>query len=396
MNWLAGNKNRRKVRQLLKIIQFDKPEKRKQAAQALLQMGAEAVEPLIEELGDRDATRRKLAAQALKRLGTIALPSLLSSLRNASPPIRREICAVLGNIGDRETTSALLQALRDEDETVRAAAASALATLGDPQAVTPLVAALSDPAPDVRIAAVTALARFRAPQTFVNMADLLEDAEARVRMAAAKALGETRHPAVVPYLVNALRDTGWWYEQEEPVQRLMGIIETFGVVALEPLMEVAHDKEPMTRRYAIRLLGKLKHPRALETFQMALYDTHYDVASAALEALTDFGEQAIPIFGEALSSPNDWIRQLAVTGLREIGSEQAVALLIEALDDPSASVQSEAVQALGQLRAAQALPALRALATGHSDREVARLARAAVARIEADLQTGFMPSQRQP
>jgi HEAT repeat protein len=78
-----------------------------------------------------------------------------------------------------------------------------------------LLQALKDGEDEVRSAACLALAFFRDPSTFDEITNvLLDDPKIEVRQAAARGLGNTGHPAALPYLLEALHDSYWWYERE--------------------------------------------------------------------------------------------------------------------------------------------------------------------------------------
>jgi HEAT repeat protein len=121
----------------------------------------------------------------------------------------------------------------------------------------------------------------------------------------------------------------------------------------------------------------------MDELEMAFYDTNYDVAENALEALLEFGEGALPILEKALVNPNDWIREKAVWGLGEIGGEQATVYLLEMLGDEADSVRKEAIRSLTKLKDPRALPTLRAISLKRENREISKLARQAIAEIEA-------------
>jgi hypothetical protein len=83
--------------------------------------GAEAIATRLKEPGDRQE-----AARALKGMGGKAEKAVVGSLRNADAAVRREACAVLEQVGTKESTRALEKATHDPDEGVRRAAEAAL------------------------------------------------------------------------------------------------------------------------------------------------------------------------------------------------------------------------------------------------------------------------------
>jgi HEAT repeat protein len=273
----------------------------------------------------------------------------------------------------------LLKALRGEFYTVRARAAKALGAIGDKQAVQPLLEAISDKEAEVRVGALAGLGHFKDPGTFDNIADpLLEDPQIEVRQAAAKALGETKHPQAIPYLMLALRDPFWWYEREQAADVLLKAIEGMGTLAVDALLEALDDSEGTVRRFAAKLLGRIKDQRALEPLRMALYDTHFEVGVAAAESLAGFGPPGLKVLAEALHHPEAWLRQHAIAGLTLSGDQRIVPAILEMLNDPEREVQKQAIRSLGELKDERALPALQAIAIDRRDREMYTLARQAI------------------
>ncbi|MCK6585680.1 MAG: HEAT repeat domain-containing protein, partial [Anaerolineales bacterium] len=185
----------------------------------------------------------------------------------------------------------------------------------------------------------------------------------------------------IPFLMEALRDSFWWFEREQSTRDLFTAIENMGGDVVEPLIEALGDREGTVRRFAAMILGKLRDPRAIEELGMTLYDLHHDVSQAAAEALAQFGADAVGVLSEALSHPEAGVRERAIHGLGLIRDERVVPLLIERLNDPDRVVKKQAIQSLGGLQAKRAVPALQQIAADRSDRELAVLAKAAIGKI---------------
>jgi HEAT repeat protein len=301
---------------------------------------------------------------------------LIKILATAHPVLRGRIAEVFSINKDRAAVPALLEALQGEYFTVRSRAALALGKIGDGKALPFLLNALKDPEDEVRIAACLALGLFKDPSTFDNITNvLLDDPKIEVRQAAAKALGNTEHPAALPYLMEALHDSYWWFEREYAAVDLLQAIEKMGSAAVDPLIRALEDKEGTVRKFAAALLGRLGDDRAIEPLSMALYDLHHDVGNASAESLAKFGAPAIDVLIEALSHPEIWIRIHAISALTSVKDPRVAPVLIEMLNDPEREVKKHVIAALGELKDRRVLPALQEIALNRADRELSMLAK---------------------
>ncbi|HEY7419062.1 MAG TPA: HEAT repeat domain-containing protein [Ktedonobacteraceae bacterium] len=97
----------------------------------LIDLGGNAVQPLIATLHDRDRSVRKACAQALGKIADPrAVPALISTLEDRARSVRRAAAEALGNLSDLHALQPLIQTLQDEDAQVRSSAARALSKLG--------------------------------------------------------------------------------------------------------------------------------------------------------------------------------------------------------------------------------------------------------------------------
>jgi HEAT repeat protein len=368
----------------LQALLSEDPKKRSRAAREILNEGEAGAEMLLSAFEESDIRLQKAARQLLLKLGDAALPVLERALReDSSPPVQRGAAETLAAFGTENAFEILIRALKEGTPPQQRLAAEVLGKAGYEKALPHLLVALTAPYPTIRIAAITALEHFRAPEISRHIADLLQDPEIEVRVAAANALKKRGDPSILPDLVDSLRDSFWWYERKGETNALLEAIAFFGAEARDPLLRLMNEKEANVKRYAIRLLARLHDNSLLETFELAFYDTNYDVSETALKALVEFGEEALPILVNALSSPHEWIRQKAVYGLGAIKGDEAFIHLLEMLEDSSPSVRKEAIRVLGERGDPRALPALDAIAAGRSDREISKLARQAIAEIRA-------------
>ena len=379
MSWFTGGKQGEAKKFLSQLADSAK---RDQAVQELIRLDADAVPVLIEALQTRDSDLLPVYQQILSRIPSASQP-LIELLTTAHPIIRARAADVLGLRRDKAAVPALLDALKGEFYTVRARAAIALGRIGDRQTIKPLFIALKDPDDAVRSGACLGLGYFREPSTFDEIANvLLDDLKIEVRQAAAKALGSTQHPDALPYLMEALRDSYWWYEREVAAGDLLGAIANMGDIAIEPLIDALKDKEGTVRKFAAVMLGKMKDPRALEPLGMALYDLHHDVGKFAAEALLNFGAASFEILVEALEHPEMWIRIHSVDVLPRVKDSRVALLLLEMLKDPEREVQKHVIDAMGELKDARTVPALQEIMAQRGDREMHALAKAALEKMK--------------
>ena len=378
MDWFTNSKQN-EVKKL--IAQLADATKRNASAQELIRLGAESVPPLIDALQTQDLNLLAIYQQILARIPS-ASPELTKALRSAHPIIRGRVAEVFGLSKDKHAIPVLLEALHGEFFTVRARAASALANIGDRLVISEILPMLKDRENEVRIAACATLGSFNDPSTFDELANVaLDDPMIEVRQAAVKALGDSKSPAAIPFLMEALRDSFWWFEREQSVRVLLNAIEGMGKPVVEPLIEALRDREGTVRKLAAIMLGNLQDARAIEELGMTLYDLHHEVSQTAAEALARFGAPAIDVLAEALIHPEASVREHAILGLGRIHDERVIPYLIEMLHDPAREVKRQAIQSLAEIKDRRAIPALQELVTDRSDRELAAFAKEVIAKL---------------
>ncbi len=372
MNWLTGSKQG-EVKKLIALLADST--QRDKVAWELIALGDEALPELISALQTQDANLIPLYEQILARIPS-ATAELVNQLKTAHPIIRARIAETFFFSKDTVAIPALLDALKGEYYTVRSRAAAALANMDDARVLPYLLPLLKDKEGEVRSAACTAIAKFCDPATFEDIANiLLDDPKIEVRQSAAYALGDTQHPAAIPFLIEALHDSVWWFERDQAVTDLLTAIEKMGPAVVLPLIEALADKEPTVRKFSAITLGKVGDPRAIDELGMALYDLHNEVGKAAADSLVRFGAQTMEIFIEALRHPEASVRGNVIRVLIKITDQRIVPLLIETLQDPDREVQKQSLSALAELRDPRSLPALQAIAANRADKEMSALAK---------------------
>lgn len=117
---------------------------RRQAQDQLVQVGEEAVEPLLQSLATSSGQRHKLAIiPVLAAIGDVrAAHPLIRELETGNLPVRIVSAEALGNFDIPEVFDALVQRLNTEDVMVQIWIVESLGKLQDRRAVGPLVEAL--------------------------------------------------------------------------------------------------------------------------------------------------------------------------------------------------------------------------------------------------------------
>jgi HEAT repeat protein len=379
MDWFTNSKQG-EAKKLISLL--GDAAKRNAAAHDLIKLGADSVPPLIEALQTQDLNLLAIYQQILARIPA-ASPELTKAMKSAHPIIRGRVAEVFGISKDKNAIPVLIEALHGEFFTVRARAAMALANIGDVRVLPELLPLLKDREDETRIAACTAIGKFCDPSTFDELANVaLDDMKIEVRQAAVMALGDTKNPAAIPFLMEALRDSFWWFEREQAVRVLLTAIEGMGDDVVEPLIEALGDREGTVRKYAAMVLGRLRDPRAIEELGMIVYDLHHEVSLTAAEALAQFGAPAVELLAEALIHPEASVREHAIIGLSMIRDERVVPYLIEMLHDPDRVVKRQAIHSLGDLKDARAIPVLQEVVANRTDRELAAFAKEVIAKLQ--------------
>jgi len=163
------------------------------------------VDKLITALGDQYAETRLAARLALMEIGAPAVESLLQNLHDQNAKVRQGVVEALGWIGDQRAVEPLIQALGDPDAEVRKRAACALGSTGDGRAVEPLMQALKDQDVEVGEHAAWALERIGDARALPELERVVrEDTEITkwdkwlaAKQAAEKLRGRMNSPTVV-------------------------------------------------------------------------------------------------------------------------------------------------------------------------------------------------------
>lgn len=311
------------------------------AHKAVSAIGESAVEPLIAAFNRSDTSLRVQIAEAIATIGRPAVPGVLRMLAHSDLDVRARAITILGAIGDRRALTAVLDQLHDADAGIRLVAADALSNLADASAIEPLLTALDDAPPEMEWAIIDALASTgeAGAGVLVNaltarlstevthavgeslrgmgavaapyLVDALRSPEARVR-ARASAILASIGPATVPHLIDVVR-------QGEPAihAAVEEVLCAMGAASVNSLVEAARDSHPRVRAVAMRALGNVGTPQAIEALVERAQDVDESVSVRALEALGHVGHESALL--RAVGSASPAVRGAAQHALVRIG-----------------------------------------------------------------------------
>lgn len=379
---------------LLEGLDVPRDEVRADAATALSQIGAPAVEPLLSKLkavhsADRHSdceTICDVIAQMGIR-GQAAIPTLIQIVKKVDDPkLVWHAAHALGRIHAKpdEVVPALIPLLANESADVRAHAAIALGDFGPAAkaAVPGLTKLLADPKPEVKIDAAAALADIgpAAASAVPQLATAMQAGPVALTLTSASALAAIGEPAV-PELTKMV-------EKDSPVKllaiKVLGEIGASAKDAIPALAKLIISTDPEVSQAAITTLGDIG-PEALkvEPELLTLLQTGKDRSrNAAAYALSKMGsKKAIPLFQKYAASDKEDERFRLVCAwalLRENPTDAATVTaalpgLIDVLADENPLVRREAANAIslaGPL-GAPAVPALLKALNAEKDPRVA-------------------------
>jgi HEAT repeat protein len=308
-----------------------------------VEIGADAIEPLIMGLQDGWGVVRKTAAEALERLNWE--PDSTYSIVYWMAKGFWDRCIEMG----QPAIAPLAKALSNPDLNVRRCAAGALgqigARLGNPQyfdtALAPLVDRLRDEWPDVRQAATWALGQIgdvTAIDALIQFA--IADESEKVRRDAQVALVRMGIPVIQPLLAVVNKPT-----LHKPV---IEVLRQMGTPVVEWLIATALDESKGDLRHiATQTLGELGDSHAVEPLILiVMLEDSWEVRRAAAYALGKLGDSsAIEPLNTALKDSNEKVRIAAASALAQLGDSRGIDFLIPVIEY-NESMRSSAIEVL--------------------------------------------------
>ena len=296
INALGGMARPETIAILHAALKDDEPIIRDAAVAALGNTrSAKAIPALTEAIQNKDTKVRADAVQALVKLGRDSLEVMIEASKDKDWQVRRAATDGLGMLGLADAVPALNRLIVDEDDRVRTAAGLAIARIG-PSAklsITPLINTLKDKSDEVRDAAAYALAKL-APGNDTVVPALIralryEDVRARVGAANAIArLGPLAPSAVFP-LITGLKDM----DDSVVLASRLALVK-LGPEAITGILKALREEDARTRLHLIDVLGQIgsEAAPAIHVLLVLLQDEDVQIRNATTLALGLIGGDA--------------------------------------------------------------------------------------------------------
>ena len=248
----ASQGDRQAVESLIQALGDDNQEVRRAAVDALARIGGPEVgQPLASSLGDDDPVIRLKAATELWKVGgEKAVETLIEALGDPSWEVQMAVATALGQLGDRRAVKPLLNALKTPHWQLRWRAAAALGWLGDDRAIQPLIRSLQDETSLVRAAACESLGRLWAREAIRPLMKALADGDPQVRETASNSLGRIGEPALEA-LIQGLESPAWYIRQGS----VTALGRSSSVEVKRPLARALRDPHWRVREASLLALG---------------------------------------------------------------------------------------------------------------------------------------------
>ena len=330
---------------------------RKVAVDALVIIGEEAVEVLIEIVefkplfpflatDGREELKKALAAQALGRIGSgEGVEALTLLLEEENPETRREAVVALGIIADGRSVSVLGQLLeKDEIEDIKLASLKALIKIGGEEAVGLMIETIGEGSGNLALEAAYALGEMKNVEAVSELINALDTGDGELRRMAAEALGKIGDERSVEALLWALRS------RDELLRRTASqALGRFGESrATDALVNSLEDESLQVRVSSFKALLQMEANGRGDLYLAALGDRVGEMRDLAAIHLVDNEPRAVEILKMGLDSDDAYLRQETVRLLGRIGGEGVPEALLDVLDDEDENVRLEAVEAIGE------------------------------------------------
>ncbi len=348
---------------------------RKTAVEALLSFGgANVIGGLIQTLSSQDnAGARNSSIEALIQIGGQAVDPLLGIIETPDLDVRKFVVDILGDIKDRRAVPALIDRLRDADENIQVAAAEALGKIRDRRAVDALLNCLTHHNQGwLDYASAEALGEIGDERALGPLLAAL--GQNSLREPVLEALGKIGNATTLGPLIASLTDPLRIVREVsivalDTIYRKSGATERRNIVevlrtglsasAMDFLEEILITSVGELQRSTIAVLGWTGRENSIKRLLALLKEE--DLVDPVVQSLAHIDPGKAGFLVGFLSNENALVRQTVAQVLGEGRITAAEDALIMLLQDENGHVRSTAAGALGLLQSRNARAGLLAL-----------------------------------
>ncbi|MEK6372914.1 MAG: HEAT repeat domain-containing protein [Acidobacteriota bacterium] len=312
--------------------------KRNSSTEALMRIGAAAIEPIVSRLrGEQDVDVRlslvNLLGDLRSRAGFDILIDILAHEKDIN--VASSVVSSIGKYRDANALPHLIQVLGSEDLWLKFHAIEALGEIGDRAALPHVLPLYGEKS--LRKPVLEAIGKIADVGTVSFLLKIITEEE-KLNLTALRALvriAEANKPKVVEQMERQL------------VQRKFR--ESFPKEKVPPLIEhLRSTSKRDVRAFIIKFLGWSGDERALPV--LMTYLDQPDTAETAAQALIDFGRGAVGAILESLrNAEEDEVVALLLRTLNAIGGNEAIPNILPFLDHENPMIRRLAIETLGEI-----------------------------------------------
>ncbi len=314
---------------------------RNSAIEALIALGDEATDHLIEKYKDSSKDVKKFIIDILGKTKDLkALPLLLKAIEDKNENVRAAAVEHLGNIkGHESVINALTGILVREDIWVAYPAVEALGRIGDSKAVDALISVL--PQAKLREPVIRALGRIAESGSFPSIVPFLKDKSRSIREVTIEAIEQFYRKGI---------------KEEVIIKSLKNIL---GNKASDILLPCVKSNKKDVRVASILLLGLIKDKRAVPLLlEISVEDDANENIEKVLAYIAKSApEFLIPFFGTG----DSYQRRIICEVAGKTGAPAFFNHLIRCLKDEDGHVRGNAAIALSHLNNPEAIKHIKRL-----------------------------------
>ncbi|GAB4277520.1 MAG: hypothetical protein Kow0029_20240 [Candidatus Rifleibacteriota bacterium] len=288
----------------------------------LKDFGTHSIPYLMESLSSEYWMGRALAAQALTEMGSEAVFPLVNALESQNKERKYWAIRILGRMREKSAFTEIKKFLSDPDAEIRMAALEAVGSYLNPDAVPQIIERFLDPAWVVRKHACKAIVKFGS-KAIPYLLKALNSTEEDVRYWSLRSIGEIKPAGVYTQLIGLFKDKSWTIRKTTS-----DVLGSYGEEALMELTALATDSaDPEIRYWVLRSLGKIRSSISLPLLFKALEDPSEAIRDAAQKALANYGEEVTDDLFALLKSDNRKLLESVAATFQRMDKEIVVSRL---------------------------------------------------------------------